>query len=767
MKRKKLTALLLCIALTVSIFSNLSFSVAAIEINSLENYLTFEEVYSGGGLELLYYRITDCDTSVSGEITVRSQYNGYPVTDIGDSAFAGCKQITSVIISEGIETIGARAFQGCTSLEKVFIPKTLKTTLSTPFAGCTSLKGIYISDLPAWCNVNFSTRQGNPLLLAGNLYLNDELVENLVFTESITDIPYVAFFGCTSLKSVTFSDKTEHIGESAFYGCSNLSEINIPDAPIHIEKTAFGNTAYYANKENWENENLYIDNHLIIGKDTEKEYTVKDGTVTVADYAFDGNLLTVETLNLPDSLQRIGDYSFFGSLNLTTVNFGTGLKHIGKYAFANSIMMDEVVLNEGLEFIDDYAFYDSALQTLHFPSTLVTFNPLAFFCTTDIYQLTCAENNPEFVAENNALFTKDKSTLLMAANYFPNVVTFVVPQETTEIAPYAFALSPLVSISLHDNIKKIGEGAFDGTKYDTSDTDVTCYIGNYLLYSRAGNLVLKEGTVGMVENAMLRVNVLSLTVPESMKFIDSTLFGIGSISVPSLEDWFEIEIINEDGLINLEHVNILVNGEDIESIEIPESMTELKRSFLGDCCNLKSVTIPSTVKSIDVNAFPGRKNNLTICCLEGSVAHTFAVENNIKHILFDVFAKGNTTVDYTNKIIKTSINNANDISDIIDISESKTAFALGSQYASGKHIWGTGSTITLYEGEERVDYVLIVDGDTNGDGICNILDVAEVERASNNNLTLNEYAALAADSNYDNQVSVEDYSYILNCALSA
>ena len=37
MKRKKLTALLLCIALTVSIFSNLSFGVAALEINSLEN----------------------------------------------------------------------------------------------------------------------------------------------------------------------------------------------------------------------------------------------------------------------------------------------------------------------------------------------------------------------------------------------------------------------------------------------------------------------------------------------------------------------------------------------------------------------------------------------------------------------------------------------------------------------------------------------------------------------------------------------------------
>ena len=83
---------------------------------------------------------------------------------------------------------------------------------------------VHISDLDAWCGIQFADLQSNPLYYAHNLYLNDSLVTEVVVPEHITALSDFAFEYCDSLHSVTLPAGLNSIG-SAFICCYNLNHI--------------------------------------------------------------------------------------------------------------------------------------------------------------------------------------------------------------------------------------------------------------------------------------------------------------------------------------------------------------------------------------------------------------------------------------------------------------------------------------------------------------------------------------------------------------
>ena len=62
------------------------------------------------------------------------------------------------------------------------------------FSGCSSLTAVHISDISAWCNIKFSDYYDNPLYYTDNLYLNGELVTELIIPEGVTSIGNYAFY---------------------------------------------------------------------------------------------------------------------------------------------------------------------------------------------------------------------------------------------------------------------------------------------------------------------------------------------------------------------------------------------------------------------------------------------------------------------------------------------------------------------------------------------------------------------------------------------
>ena len=57
---------------------------------------------------------------------------------------------------------------------------------------------------------------------------------------SVTSIGSSAFYGCSSLTSVTFPESLTSIGSNAFNGCSSLNSVTFPESLTSIGNNAFG-----------------------------------------------------------------------------------------------------------------------------------------------------------------------------------------------------------------------------------------------------------------------------------------------------------------------------------------------------------------------------------------------------------------------------------------------------------------------------------------------------------------------------------------------
>ena len=162
MKIKKFLFIVLLLLCSVVAFAE-EVSVNGIKYNVAAKTKT-AEVVAGGN----YY----------GDIFIPAtiEYNGelYNVTSIGKSAFYGC-DITSVEIPNGITSIKEVAFYAC--------PK---------------LATVYISDLYAWCKIDFAGIFYTPF----NLYLNKELLTELVIPNDVTIINRGAFTNCLIIKFI-------------------------------------------------------------------------------------------------------------------------------------------------------------------------------------------------------------------------------------------------------------------------------------------------------------------------------------------------------------------------------------------------------------------------------------------------------------------------------------------------------------------------------------------------------------------------------------
>ncbi len=178
------------------------------------------------------------------------------VASIGGSAFSDCTSLTSITIPDGVTSIGYLAFSYCTSLTSITIPDSVTSIGSCAFSGCTRLKDVYITDIEAWCKVNFDVRQitssgswqynftCSPFYYADNLYLDDKLVAYLDIPNGVTSIGDVAFYGCTSLVSITIPDSVTRIGVSAFSCCTKLTDVYYKGSKEQWKKISGSSNAF-------------------------------------------------------------------------------------------------------------------------------------------------------------------------------------------------------------------------------------------------------------------------------------------------------------------------------------------------------------------------------------------------------------------------------------------------------------------------------------------------------------------------------------------
>ena len=255
-------------------------------------------------------------------ITIPAEIGYKPVKKISSSAFCELKNLVYIKIPSSVTSIGDSAFQECYSLTSVTIPDGVTSIGDRAFYNCSTLTDVYITDIAKWCEIDFGY-YSNPLYYGANLYLNGELVTDLVIPDGVTSIPYMAFSGCSLLKSVSFAEGSQltYIGSNAFQNCSRLTSIIIPDSVTHIGNDILSDTAFYSNPENWESGVLYSGNHLIdASNDIWGALEIKAGTITIAPRAF-SECKRITKLTIPTSVTYIGGYAFADCTSLKDVYY--------------------------------------------------------------------------------------------------------------------------------------------------------------------------------------------------------------------------------------------------------------------------------------------------------------------------------------------------------------------------------------------------------------------------------------------------------------
>lgn len=161
-----------------------------------------------------------------GEIVIPSsvEYEGkkYTVNYLGQNVFVNCKHLTSISIPASIIGQEWSIFDGCENLHKVNVE---------------DLSSFIKLDVGGW-------RTGSPFTYGADLYLNGEIVKDLVIPEGIESVGYCKFAKCTSIESVTMPSTMKVAGTYSFSNCPNLKTIDMLGSSLElIDELAFVNDA--------------------------------------------------------------------------------------------------------------------------------------------------------------------------------------------------------------------------------------------------------------------------------------------------------------------------------------------------------------------------------------------------------------------------------------------------------------------------------------------------------------------------------------------
>lgn len=172
------------------------------------------------------------------------------------------------IVPEGVTFIGKHTFYLCDRLKKIVLPKSLEKMENNPFSGCSKLeienhsKAYYIKDDVIYNNFKTAVvgtlnkiKSKQLILLDGiktinrNSFWNCKGIETIIFPESLIDIGYNPFVGCSNIHFVSKSPNYHVVDDILYNSKMNkiicypawkaIGEVNILDSVVTLERGAF------------------------------------------------------------------------------------------------------------------------------------------------------------------------------------------------------------------------------------------------------------------------------------------------------------------------------------------------------------------------------------------------------------------------------------------------------------------------------------------------------------------------------------------------
>ena len=308
-----------------------------------------------------------------GDISIPSTVidNGvtYHVTRIGNSAFSGCTNLTSIDIPEGVTKIDEWAFEVCRGLEFIEFPNSLVTLGRWAFTGCSGIKTVNITrnltDIAYNVFYGFSSVVSytcspfNPKYTATG---------GILYSKDMTTL--VAYPQASAATSFDIPSTVTTVGDYCLHNCDNLIEVNIPESVTKLGMNVFSSC------------------------DNIESIDVPDGVTTMGVTVF-GNCPKLTYVHLPASLDSLKNAAFYDCDALEEVTIPRNVKYIGNYAFSECEILKTINFEEGScleEFGDQVFAYCPSLETLDMPNTVTTVDKSLFYMCPSLKRVHLSRN---------------------------------------------------------------------------------------------------------------------------------------------------------------------------------------------------------------------------------------------------------------------------------------------------------------------------------------------------------------------------------------
>lgn len=464
------------------------------------------------------------------------------ILNIGANTFCECRYIESVSIPDTVTFIEWGAFYNCKRLTEVEIPRSVTSIGSQAFALC-GLRSITLSESIETVGKNafmhctaLQEIELRCTVISEYMFSYCTSLTEIVIPEWTTVIPLGAFDHCEALTKVTLPSTL--VSLSGFDDCRSLREITIPESVKTVAVCAFEHTAL-------------------------ETVTLPDGVEKIGASAF-ARCESLRSVHFSKSLEIIDQQAFSDCPSLAPIDLPDGLTQIGRLAFGACTALTEVTIPDSVEEIRPYAFYQctglrsvtlgagvetigsrafdgcTGIRSVTIPASVKTIEDRAFIGCTALSDVRF-EGEPDFIGHDALTETPwwaaqdwgDYAVMFgILLEYYGSDTDVTIPETVRRIGELAFDDRDFIeSVTVPGFISVIGESAFqrcDGLK----------------------KVVLEEGVTEIGDYAFVQCAALSeIYLPKSLKTVgyDAFMYCIALKDVyyaGSASAWKSVEVKN-------------------------------------------------------------------------------------------------------------------------------------------------------------------------------------------------------------------------------